>query len=274
MDYYPSWISSPSGLGVIVDGPVEMLKAVREMIKCGVDLIKLDGSGATISPYCPPDKPTLSMDEMKCAVTEAKRHAKRVAVHAETAQSIKDAIKAGVNTVEHGIFLDAESARLMKTNGIYFIPTIGIIQSRYRSGEKGNMPDFMLQRVKNVYERHVESLKMAADIGVKIAIGTDVGVAIPAGKNAYEFSCFVEHGFTPMEAIIAGTRIASEALGIEHEVGTLEIGKKADIIVIDGNPLDDIDMLQDTSKISLIIKEGEIIKNTLEPFADNASDPL
>ncbi len=265
MDYYPSWISSPSGLGVVADGPVEMLKAVRNMIKVGADLIKIDGSGATTSPYCPPDKPTLSMEEMKAVVEEAKRHNRRVAIHAETAQSVKDAVRAGVNTVEHGIFLDAESARLMKAAGVYFIPTIGITYSRYRSGEKEKMPDFMRQRVTHVYERHAQSMELAADIGVKMAIGTDVGVAIPAGKNAYELSCFVQHGFSPMEAIVAATKTASEALGIDAEVGTLEVGKKADVIVIDGNPLDDIRILQDTSRIALIVKQGEIIKNALVP---------
>lgn len=261
MDYYPSWIYSPTGLGLKVDGQVEAVKAVRELIKTGVDFIKMEGSGATVSPYCPPEKPTLSYAEMKAVTVEAGRHGKRVAIHAESLDSILDAARAGVNTVEHGIFLNEESALLLKENGIIYVPTIGIIQSRYDKIGREPMPDYMVARVKNIYQSNINALKIAKACGVKIAAGTDTGAAIPPGQNAYELSCFVRLGFTPMEAIISATRTASEALGIEKETGTLEKNKNADLIIVNGNPVADIDLLQNNENINVIIKSGDVIKN-------------
>jgi len=259
MDYYPSWIDSPTGSGIKVNGKDSILKAVRELIKLGVDVIKLEGSGATVSPYCPPEKVTLSLEEMKTAVKEAKRHNKKVAIHAENPNSIKDAIEAGVDTIEHGIILNNECVELMKEKNVYLIPTIGIIQSRYENINHKEMPDYMINRVKTYYKKHIESLKLAYSAGVKIALGTDI---LP-GNNAYELSCMVQHCFKPMEAIVAGTKIAAEALGLEKIIGTIEVNKIADLILVEGNPLKDINILQDKSNIKMIIKEGKIIKNLL-----------
>lgn len=261
MDYYPSWIHSPTGLGLKVDGETEAIKAVRELIKTGVDFIKMEGSGATVSPYCPPEKPTLSYAEMKAVTSEAARHGKRVAIHAESLDSILDAARAGVNTIEHGIFLNEQSALLLKENGIFYVPTIGIIQSRYEKIGKEPMPDYMETRVNSIYKNNVNALKTAKACGVKIAAGTDTGVVIPPGKNAYELSCFVQHGFTPMEAIISATRTASEALGIEKETGTIEKNKNSDIIIVNGNPITQIRILQDNDNVKTIIKSGAIIKD-------------
>lgn len=255
MDYYPSWFNF-IGSGIKINGPNEAINAVRELVKTGVDVIKLEGSGSTHSPYCPPEKVTLSFEEMKAAVNEAKRHNKKVAIHAENPKSIKDAIKAGVDTIEHGILIDEECVKMMKENDIYFIPTIGIVQSRYENIGKEKMPNYIVDRVKYYYQRHIESLKLAYSAGLKIALGSDVGY----GNNIYELSCMVQHCFTPMEAIVAGTKIASEVLGLENIIGTIEVNKIADLIVIEGNPLNNINILLDKNNIKIIIKDGKIIK--------------
>ncbi|MFD1926801.1 amidohydrolase family protein [Sporosarcina siberiensis] len=255
----PEYPGSPSGL---CDGPEEVRKKVREMLRAGADIIKVHATGGVLSPTDHPEYTQYSPEELAIIVQEAAFHMnKKVMAHAQGSEGIKNAIRSGIHSIEHGIYLDDETIELMLKHGTYLVPTllapIGVLES---AAEKGNMPEYAVKKAMSVVEFHKESIAKAYKAGVKIAMGTDAG-CFPHGINLRELNLLCEIGMTPMEAIISATKTAAECMGWEDKIGTIEEGKLADIIIVNGNPLDNIKVLENNDNIVNVIMDGVVVKS-------------
>lgn len=247
----------------IADGVEEVRKKTREMLRAGADVIKVHATGGVLSATDHPEFTQFSLEELKVIVEEAHfRKGVRVMAHAQGSEGIKNAVLAGIHSIEHGIFLDDEAIELMKENGTFLVPTLLAPVAVLELAEEAGMPKASVEQSRQVIEIHKESVTKAHKAGVKIAMGTDAGV-MPHGTNLRELKLMTEAGLTPMESIVATTKTAAECLGWEDKVGTLEEGKLADVIVVKGNPLEDIDGLADNDTIQLVVKDGKVEKNTL-----------
>jgi imidazolonepropionase-like amidohydrolase len=242
------------------DGPDEVRKAVREQIKAGANSIKMIASGGGLTEGSEPGSVAFSAEELKAAVEEAHKAGKRTSAHAHAATSIKYATQAGIDSIEHAMFMDQEALEMMEEYKVFYVPTV-VAPLRALEDSAGKVPQWLIKKVEGFKGRFENSVKMAHKGNLKIAMGSDAGTPLnPHGENSKELEHFVKLGFSPMEAILAGTKIASEVLGFEKEIGTIEEGKIADLIVVDGNPLEDITCLQRKEKIVYIVKDGEMIK--------------
>ncbi|MEM3652711.1 MAG: amidohydrolase family protein, partial [Nitrososphaerales archaeon] len=241
----------------------EVRKAARENLRAGADFIKVCASGGGGSPYDKMTDTQFTVDEIGAAVEEAKARGKRVAAHAMATQGIKNALLAGVYTIEHGCYLDDEGCSLMKERGAILVPTLTAAYQIVKHGVEGGIPEWSVKKTEEVVDAHVESVKKAHKAGVKIAAGSDAGTPFNVhGENALELALLVERcGFTTWEAIRAATLVAAEAVGLSDQVGTIEAGKYADIVIVDGNPLDDIKVLQDKSRIKLVMRRGLTVRS-------------
>jgi len=246
------------GMARIVDGPEEARKAAREQIKVGADNIKLMATGGGMSPG-PATVAQLTVEEMRAAVEEAEKFGKTTAAHAIGAEGIRNALKAGVRTIEHGSFLDDTGIDMLAANGAYLVPTLAAFKT-LKYGENGGVPAYTIEKVRYFQTAHTKNLKKAMAAGVNIIVGTDAGTPFNYhGESAYELECLVDNGFSSMQAIRAATQVAAEALMLP-EIGTIAAGKIADLVVVDGNPLEDIKILQDRSRIHKVFKAGEPIE--------------
>ena len=253
------------GLGRIADGPAEILRAVREQLKAGADCIKFCATGGVLDPQTEPGLQEYSEEEMRVLIAEAHKAGKRVAAHAQGTEGIKAALRAGVDTIEHGIFLDEEAVSLMVERGVYFVPTLSAPYNLLRHGKRAELPQYAIRKAEEVKEAHIRSLRMALEAGVRIAAGTDAGTPFNYhGDNALELELLVANGMTPMAAIQAATCRAAEALGLGERVGSIEQGKLADILVVQGDPLEDISLLRQRERISLVLKGGLPVGGTAD----------
>jgi imidazolonepropionase-like amidohydrolase len=245
----------------VVDGVEGVRRASREVLRAGADQIKVHTSGGVMSPNDEPGATGFSPDEIAAIVYEARAAGKTVMAHAQATQGIKNAVLGGISSIEHGIFLDEEVIEEMKKRGTYFVPTLVAPLWVIRRAEKdpGSVPPYALRKAREVMAAHQASFRLAVERGVRIAMGTDTGVG-PHGTNAEELERMVEGGMTPMQAIVATTKTAAECSRIAHLTGTLEAGKRADILAVDGDPLSDIKALQDKSKLAAIIANGRTFK--------------
>jgi imidazolonepropionase-like amidohydrolase len=242
----------------ITNGPIGVRTAVRKQIKDGADNIKFMSSGGGMTPG-PPEPPRMTIDEMAAGTQIAAFFNKTTAAHCIGAESIKNALKAGVGSIEHGTFLDDEGIELLIKNNAYLVPTLSAFKT-IKYGKDSGVAEDLFQKVKYFEEVHTKNLKKAIKAGVKIIMGTDAGTPFNYhGDNAYELECLVKNGLSPMEAIKCTTKSAAEALRL-HEVGSIEAGKIADLIVVNGNPLQDITLLQNKDQIEIVIKEGRLLK--------------
>ncbi|MFN0156581.1 MAG: amidohydrolase family protein [Bacteroidota bacterium] len=245
----------------IVDGVEEMRRAVRRDAKFGCDWIKLYGTGGFFSAGDDPTQQHFSDEEMRVAVEEASRLGKYVAVHAHGAQGIKAAVKAGVRTIEHGTFIDDEGIELMKKHGTFLVPTMRTIE--VLADDPG--PDASAGRRKayELSKKHfntmIANINKAVKRGVKVAFGSDM-VSMPHGLAAQEFPLHVKAGQSPMEAIQSGTTISAQALALDDRIGSIAVGKYADIIAVAGNPLENILLLQN---VAFVMKAGVVYKNVV-----------
>ena len=224
----------------IVDGPDEMRRRVRELVRAGADVIKVATSGGVLSPRDDPRHGHFRDAELAVLVEEATAAGRFVMAHAQATEGIKAAIRNGIRSIEHGIYLDDEAIGMMLDRGTYLVPTLvaplGVLEARDRGVP---VPQVMIDKTVMVMETHAASIRAAVDAGVKVAMGTDSGVA-PHGQNLRELELMVGCGMTPAQALVATTRTAAELMGLEEELGTLEIGKRADVVVVEGDPLADL----------------------------------
>jgi imidazolonepropionase-like amidohydrolase len=245
----------------VVDGVEAVRKATREVLRAGADQIKVHTSGGVMSANDEPGATGFSPDEIAAIVYEARAAGKTVMAHAQATQGIKNAVLGGISSIEHGIFLDEEVIDEMKRRGTFFVPTLVAPLWVIRRAEKdpSSVPPYALRKAREVVAAHQASFRLAVERGVRIAMGTDTGVG-PHGSNAEELERMVEGGMTPMQAIVATTHTAAECTRIAHLTGTLEIGKRADILAVDGDPLSDIRLLQHKEILALIVKDGRTFK--------------
>lgn len=247
------------------NGTDEVRKAVREQLKVGADLIKLMATGGILTKGVDPGSTQFTLEELKAGVEEARKAGRRTVSHAQGCEGIKNALRAGINSIEHGIFLDDEAIELLLEMKAYLVPTLSAPYHIVKAGTKRGVPAFAVEKSKSVMKSHFQSIKNAHQAKVSIAMGTDAGTPFNChGENLKELELLVEIGLTPMEALMASTKTASEVLGLEKKIGTLEKGKLADLIVVDGDPVRDITLLQKRDKILAIMKEGHFYKNHLE----------
>lgn len=231
-------------IGREADGADELRKAAREQLKAGADLLKIMATGGVTTPGVEPGSPQLSMEEMKAAVEEAHKAGKKTASHAQGTQGIKNAILAGIDSIEHGIYLDDEAIELMIKNDVYLVPTLVAPYFIVEYGTEAGIPQYAVDKAKAVMDTHRESFAKAYKAGVKIAMGTDAGTPFNFHDGApHELILMVKSGMSPMDAIVSSTKGSADCLGILDDYGTLESGKFADFLVLDDNPLDNLDTL-------------------------------
>lgn len=246
------------------DGTDEIREAVREQLRAGVDFVKLIATGGVMTKGVDPGATQFTLEELLAGVEEAKKAGRRTATHAQGTEGIKNSLWAGVNSIEHGFFLDDEAIELMLEVNAYLVPTLNAPYQIIRGGVKRGVPRYAVEKSKAVMKSHFQSVRRAYKSKIPIAMGTDAGTPFNChGENLKEMELLVKAGMTPMEALVATTKIASEVLGLEKKIGTLAKGKLADLIVVDGNPLKDIQLLQKKDKILAIMKEGCFYNNQL-----------
>jgi imidazolonepropionase-like amidohydrolase len=248
----------------VVDGPDEVRTAVRALLRAGADFIKFCATGGVLSPADEPSHTQFSPEEIDVMVAEAAASAKTCMSHAQGTQGIRNAVHAGVESIEHGIWLDDAVMDEMKKRGTFLVPTLVAPVWVLRRAEKdpGSVLPQAVRKTKEVMADHKASIARAVAAGVRIAMGTDSGVG-PHGYNAEELQLMVECGMTPMQAIVATTKTASECVHMQDSVGTIEPGKYADLLVVDGDPLAEIKVLQDRDRLALIMQGGRIHKRSL-----------
>jgi imidazolonepropionase-like amidohydrolase len=246
----------------VVDGVEDVRRAAREVLRAGADQIKVHTSGGVMSPNDEPSATGFAPDEIAAIVYEARAAGKTVMAHAQATQGIKNAVVGGIHSIEHGIYLDEEVVEEMKRRGTFLVATLVAPLWVVRRAEQdpGSVPPYAVRKAKEVSADHKASFRLAVERGVRIAMGTDTGVG-PHGSNAEELERMVEGGMTPMQAIVATTKSAAECSRISHLTGTLEAGKRADVLGVAGDPLTDIRVLQDKAKLALIMRDGRAFKS-------------
>lgn len=247
------------------DGPDGCRKNVRQWCRLGVDFIKICTTGGVMSKGDDPNMRNYTPAEIAAITEEAHALGRRVAAHAQVPAGIKNAILNGVDTIEHGNVLDDECIELMVRHGTYLVPTLAVVYQIIQKGPAYGMPEYGLAKARAVYETHRQSIARAYKAGVKIAMGTDAAFNIcRCGDNAIELELMVDVGMSPMDVLVATTRVAAEAMGLT-DVGTLTPGLRADALVVDGDPLADIKVLQDKSRIHYVIQAGKVAVDRLQP---------
>ncbi|MBU0969337.1 MAG: amidohydrolase family protein [Proteobacteria bacterium] len=249
-------------IGREADSPDEVRRAVREQIKAGADLIKLMATGGVLTPSVEPGSPQLSYEEMKTGIEEAHKAGKKTATHAMGSQGIMDALRAGIDSIEHGIYLTDEIISFMIKHQVFLVPTIAALHHIEVSGTASGIPAWAVEKSNVVAPYHRESIKKAHKAGVAIAMGTDAGTPFNHhGKNLMEIPLLAAHGLSPMAALMAGTSVAAKVVGMEDQIGTIEQGKLADLVLVKGNPVENIDILRKEDAVSLVMKGGQILRS-------------
>jgi imidazolonepropionase-like amidohydrolase len=244
----------------VVNSLADIRPVVRRIVRAGADVIKCATTGGASSrPGHGPLDGAFNLDEMHALTDEAHALDRRVMCHALGGRGLRVAIEAGVDSIEHGCYLDEEPELLdlMAQRGIFFVPTFAV----YEYHRKSALPH-VRERAHHLQEHHAASLRRALAAGVKIAAGTDAG-GHGHPSNAMEIKCLVKAGLTPLQALQAATGWAAECLGLERDIGTVEKGKLADLVVVAGDPLADVKMLQNPERIALVLKGGEIAANRM-----------
>lgn len=238
------------------DGPWEIRKKIRELAHQGVDLIKVIATGAVLAHGSNPKSQEYTLEELQAAVQEANKFGLKVAAHAHSANGIKDAVRAGVSSIEHGTYLDDEGIALMKQNGTYLVADLWNEEFIQNEGKANGMPKDFLEHDEGMAKLQREAFSKAVKAGVKTAFGTDAGV-FPHGMNGKQFATLVRFGMTPMQAIQSATVNAADLIGKPNQIGSIKAGKKADIIAVSGDPTSDVSVLE---KVDFVMKDGQVFK--------------
>jgi imidazolonepropionase-like amidohydrolase len=239
----------------VASGPDQFRDAVRSQLKYGADVIKVCATGGVLSLTDEVDTPQLTQAEMDALVDEAHRLRKKTAAHAHGAEGAKVAIRAGIDSIEHGSLLDEEALKLMKERGTYLVPTAMAVE--YTARRPRNYPPEIAEKAKKAGDAHAAMLRKTIQMGVKIGLGTDSAVS-PHGLNAQEFGLLVAHGMSAAAALRAGTSSDARLLGLDSQLGTLEAGKAADIVAVPGDAIADI---KSTERVLFVMKGGKVYKN-------------
>jgi len=249
-------------IGLEANGPDEVRQAAREQIKAGADIVKLMATGGVLTPAVQPGSEQFTEEELRAGVEEAHKAGKKTATHAMGTRGIQNALRAGIDSIEHGVYLDDETVSMMMERNIPFIPTISALYNIEAKGIEAGIPAFAVEKTLMVKPFHLESIRMAREADVLVAAGTDAGTPFNLhGENLGEIKLLVDYGgFSPMGAIEAGTRVAARVLGLEKELGTVAEGKVADLVMVEGNPLDNINVLLNQESIGLVMQGGKIVK--------------
>jgi imidazolonepropionase-like amidohydrolase len=248
--FFPVYPGSPES---IVNGAEEMRVKVRELIRDGADVLKVAVSGGVLSPRDDPRHAHFRLHELETLVEEASAAGRWVMAHAQSNVGIKQAIRAGVRSIDHGLFLDEEAVQMMVERGTWLVPTLAAPQGVIDAAENGaQIPEASLQKARDVVVAHAESFRLAVEAGVKVAMGTDSAVT-PHGENLRELSLMAAGGMSPAQVLVATTKNSAELMGLHDQLGTVEPGKRADLVVVDGDPLE-FDKLP--ARIGRVYKEG------------------
>lgn len=240
----------------LVDGVADVRRKVRELIRAGADQIKVCTSGGVLSPRDDPRHAHFRADELEEFVAQASAAHTYVMAHAQATDGIKNAIRAGIRSIEHGVFLDDEAISMMLERGTWLVPTLSAPLGVLEAVEAGaNMPPQMIQKARDVIGAHRDSIRQAIAAGVRIAMGTDSGVG-PHGTNLRELQLMAELGMAPEQVLVATTSSAAALLGVEEELGTVRPGKRADLVVVGGDPLD-FDGLRE--RVEQVWKDGRLV---------------
>jgi imidazolonepropionase-like amidohydrolase len=240
----------------VCDGVDDVRKTVRRVLREDVDFVKIFTTGGVIAPQGSPFIPEWSPDELAVIVQEAERHGAGVMAHAEGNNGIKSALRAGVNSVEHGDVLDQEAIDLFLDTDTFLVPTFHIIKALSERIDTAGLSESSKRKKERLMRESQGCFRRACEAGVKVALGTDAVIADMHGANASELALMMEHGgLSAMEAIVAGTKNAAECCRLGYQVGTLEPGKLADMLLIDGDPLADITVLENPARIT-VYKDG------------------
>ena len=241
------------------DGVEAVMHKVREVVKYGADVIKFCASGGVFSKGDDPKLEQYSPAEMQALIAEAHRLGRRVATHAHSALAIKDAVRAGVDSIEHGIFLDDEGIQLMKEHRTFLVPTSYPLFWFEEHAPQMHFPPWVTEKAAIIIPAAKQNMTKAFHSGVRVALGTDAGV-YPHGENGGEFWSMVTLGLTPVQALQAGTINAAELMGWSEQVGSISKGKFADMVAVRGDPLADVRLLQ---HVQFVMKDGVVYKDEI-----------
>jgi len=246
----------------VADGIDDCRRAVREQFRAGADFIKIATTGGVMSEQGLPTSTQYTVDEIRAMAEETRAAGKKISAHAQGARGIKNAVAGGVDSIEHGVFLDDEAIEMMLEAGTYLVPTLAVVDALVTKGSRAGIREGSLNKARSIQAAHRQSFVKAWRAGVKLALGTDfilspVVIGDIMGDHAVELELYVQTGLSPMEAIVCATRNNAELLGLSDRVGVLEPGKWADLLVIDGNPLADISVLRDKAAILMVYKGGK-----------------
>jgi imidazolonepropionase-like amidohydrolase len=257
LEFWPPYPGMPDGL---VDGPEAMRRKVRELVRAGADVIKVATSGGVLSPTDDPRHAHFRDDELAALVTEAAAAGRWVMAHAQASDGIKAALRAGVRSIEHGIYLDDEAIALLLDRDAWLVPTLVAPRGVLAAAETGvPIPDAARRKAVEVSEAHADSFRRAVAAGVKVAMGTDSGVT-PHGRNLAELELMAKGGMAPGQVLAAATSSAAALLGLDGELGTLEPGKRADLVVVDGDPFE-LATLPD--RVAAVVQDGRLVAGSL-----------
>jgi imidazolonepropionase-like amidohydrolase len=259
--YLPSGVTYTE-MSLISDGPTETRKSTRINLREGADFIKICTSGGVMSPSDPVDTPQFTVDEIKAVCDEANHVHKCVASHAHGPTGIMNAIMGGVKSIEHGSIQTKETVKAMVEHDVLQVPTLVASWNIIQKGTAAGIPEWAVAKAKEIAEYPPKSLMLCYKAGVRVAAGTDAGTPFNChGENAKEIELMVAAGLKPLEAITCSTKIGAEACYLGANTGTIEKGKWADLIVVDGDPTVDVKILQDKMKIRLVMKAGNVEVN-------------
>ena len=257
--YYRPGVSVPrEGM---VAGPVAAREAVRQMVRMRADVIKLLVTGGVMTDGSDVGALQWTQEELQAAIEQAHRLGRRVAGHCHGAAGVVAAVRVGLDTVEHGTMLDEEAIGLMAERGTFLVPTLVAGQTIVEHGTAAGIAAHVVRKAVQVVEWHRKSVSRAREAGVRVAFGTDCGTPFNrAGRNGTELALMVACGFSPAEALRAATSVAAQALGLAEEIGTVEPGKAADLLVVAGDPLADVGLLADGSHVAWVVKAGRVVR--------------
>ena len=247
---------------VVCDGADEVRRAAREQLRLGADQIKVMASGGAMSPADELSATQYALEELRAAVEEAEAASTYVMAHAYNDESVRNCLESGVRSIEHGNLIDEETAHLIAQAGAYLVPTLVTYEALSEEGKSYNVPDDVIRKIDEAREFGIQALRFAYEAGVKIASGSDL-LGPLQDRKARELEIKTQV-LSAMESLVCATKTNASLFGMEDEIGTVEEGKLADLLVVDGNPLEDIAALQKKSNLKLIMKGGKVFKSELE----------